>query len=88
MSADTENVDSELQSSLRESPSGVCHALGVAQRWPVEQTPMQLSARQRPVPNEKPAAWPANSGRAATPPKESAKCHVWTAPCWQGFFGG
>jgi hypothetical protein len=24
--SDTENVDSELQSSLRESPSGVCHA--------------------------------------------------------------
>jgi hypothetical protein len=30
MSADTENIDSELQSSLRESPSGVCHALGDA----------------------------------------------------------
>jgi hypothetical protein len=30
MSAATENVNSETQSSPRESPSGVCHALGDA----------------------------------------------------------
>jgi hypothetical protein len=61
MSADTENVDSELQSSLRESHQAVFVTRSgmLVQRWPVAQTPVQLSARQRPVPNEKRAAWPA-----------------------------
>ena len=50
MSADTENVDSELQSSLRESHQAVFVTRSgmLVQRWPVAQTPVQLSAMARP----------------------------------------
>ena len=26
--------------------------------------------------------------KSGCPGGMSAKCHVWTAPCWQGIFGG